>query len=321
MDKKIIVWDLFGGGHNSIYNALKQCDMLNDFDIYTFDITNPVHEKQFKVNLAQKNLIDFFAKFPKPDIITASPLCQSFSVILSMKTGGTCFWKLNYKKNKLVFRTIKEFEHLKSGFTKNLNAQTQKFIAQLGKKCINNTIYLIKFFKPKYWYIENPKSSLMWKFIVLNRKDFFNPEIHFFNEASYGKYGFLSAKRTYFLSNIKMNLKKGSCPKKYFIHNNNLNLFEFPNIKIKIGKTDRSSKLLDLEEIKKIADKNQGFIKIPKKTQKNKMTDFQISEANLSSSIPKKLIIDIFKHFYPEIFLKQNQHLDIYIQEKLFRSV
>jgi site-specific DNA-cytosine methylase len=36
------------------------------------------------------DLIREFDKYPTPDIIVASPLCQSFSLMLSMKGGGTC---------------------------------------------------------------------------------------------------------------------------------------------------------------------------------------------------------------------------------------
>lgn len=89
MNKKI-VWDLFGGGQNSVYNALDK----NEYDVYTFDLVpEPEHNKQFVIDLAQDfhNLKEYFSKLPKPDIIVASPLCQSFSSILTMKGGGLAF--------------------------------------------------------------------------------------------------------------------------------------------------------------------------------------------------------------------------------------
>ena len=36
---KIVVWDLFGGGQNSVYEALKDNSV---YDIYTFDVTKPL---------------------------------------------------------------------------------------------------------------------------------------------------------------------------------------------------------------------------------------------------------------------------------------
>ncbi|MBR4485837.1 hypothetical protein IKS57_00430 [bacterium] len=61
------------------------------FDVFTFDITEPQHQNQFKMDLAQDNIIECFKHYPKPDIIVASPLCQSFSVAISLPGGGTCF--------------------------------------------------------------------------------------------------------------------------------------------------------------------------------------------------------------------------------------
>ena len=99
---KIIVWDLFGGGQNSVYESLKDNPL---FDVWTFDITEPTREQHIKQDLTVNNIIEVLAAYPKPDIIVASPLCQSFSSILSMKGGGTCFWKkenVNLFKNMLV---------------------------------------------------------------------------------------------------------------------------------------------------------------------------------------------------------------------------
>jgi site-specific DNA-cytosine methylase len=61
------------------------------YDIYTFDVTKPTRPHHYKIDLAQENIIDAMKKFPKPDIITSSTLCQSFSSVLSMKGGGTPF--------------------------------------------------------------------------------------------------------------------------------------------------------------------------------------------------------------------------------------
>ena len=104
---KIIVWDLFGGGQNSVYESLKDNPL---FDVWTFDITEPTREQHIKQDLTVNNIIEVLENYPRPDIMVASPLCQSFSSILQMKGGGTCFWK---KENGLlVERSIEEFEAL-----------------------------------------------------------------------------------------------------------------------------------------------------------------------------------------------------------------
>ena len=306
MNKRIIIWDLFGGGQNSIFHALKN---NKKFEIYTFDVVKPQHKNQFVLDLAQKNIIEKLKKYPKPDIIVSSTLCQSFSCVLNMKGGGTCFWKLNNDKNKLILRSKAEFERLKSGFTKNLDAKTQLFIAKLGKKCIDNTISIIKHYKPKYWFIENPKHSLLWKYITLNRKDFYNPQMMFLNEASYGKYGYLTTKATYFLSNVKMSLLKGKIDPPYTVEtdkNGDKWYVLKDDKKVKLRK-DLDSRIIGLANIKKMIKARNvksglgamDFVMRSGKqpTMRNKKTNYQISEATPASAIPPTLINAIFNYF------------------------
>ncbi|MGL4951303.1 MAG: hypothetical protein ACRC4M_05795, partial [Mycoplasma sp.] len=225
--KKQIIWDLFGGGCNSIANALD----LEKYELYTFDVV-PTKLNNFKhknyyyyeldlavgMNFKNKthtvngfdNIIDLFKSLnlPQPDIITSSTLCQSFSNVLSLVGGGTCFWKKEIKDAKLdsnvklLEREVEEFERLKgNGFTKNLSAEKQLFTKRLGEQCVINTVELIKHFKPKYWYIENPLSSLIW-FYIKNNLNFHG----FFNKVSLGAYGYPTDKSAAFWSNIELNL-------------------------------------------------------------------------------------------------------------------
>lgn len=318
---KMVIWDLFGGGQNSVYFSLKEYNLLDKFDIYTFDITKPVHNKQFYLDLSQKNIVEIFSKFPKPDIILASPLCQSFSNVLNMKGGGTCFWKLNSKKNKLIERSVKEFNQLKSGFTKNLKSDVQLFIKRLGKKCIDNTLDLINFYKPKYWYIENPKQSLMWKYIQLNRKDFCKKNLFYLNEASYGKYGFLTTKATYFMSNIPMNLFKGKIDPPYFETIINgvkyYVLKDDSSIKVRRDLNSRMIGISSLQKIIKARNVKSGmggmdFVQRNRTPQqKNKKSNEQICESGPASAIPHKLIYHIFKCFDYDLKLREKKDKSI----------
>lgn len=319
---KLIIWDLFGGGQNSVYNSLKEFNLLDKYEVYTFDITEPTHKNQFHIDLSQDNIINIFQHYPKPDIIVASPLCQSFSNVLNMKGGGTCFWKLNNNKTKLIERSVKEFEKLKNGFTKNLKADVQLFIKRLGQKCIDNVIELIEYYKPKIWYIENPKLSLIWKYITLNKSKFYKKYNCYFNEASYGKYGFLTTKSTYFLSNVKMNFMKGKIDPPYYIKEINgikyYVLKDDPNIKLR---RDLNSRMLGISSITKMLkarnvksgmggmDFVQKSLKSPK--QINKKSSEQICEAGPASAIPHKLIKHIFSYFEFELHKNQNNKINI----------
>lgn len=93
MKEKVIVWDLFDGGNNSVSKSLMN---RSEYEIHTVDITKPERKTQYDVDLSQdfKVLKKFFDKLPKPDIIVASPLCQSFSSVLSMKGGWNLFLKI-----------------------------------------------------------------------------------------------------------------------------------------------------------------------------------------------------------------------------------
>lgn len=289
MGKKII-FDFFGGGQNSVFNTLKEFNLLNEYEIYTFDITPPQHNKQYYLDLSQdiNIIIKELEKFPKPDIITASPLCQSFSCILSMKGGGTCFWKLNNDKTLLIEREREEFNKLKSGFTAKLDADKQLEIKILGQKCIDNTIELIKHFQPKYYYIENPASSLMWKYITLNKKDWFNENPKYLNKANYGQYGFLINKPTIFLSNTKMELKNKKIPKMWDIYTDENNIKwayikDRPDVKTKY----QNSRSFMIASLNKLINKEQYT---------NYGSDKKFSESGPASAIPHKLIKHILSY-------------------------
>ncbi len=232
--KKQVIWDLFGGGCNSISRCIKNNHWENDYIVYTFDVVD-THEQSFRgqlpekeypfqhylnIDLSQKYISEIFQnlidtnQIQKPDIITSSTLCQSFSKVLSMHGGGTCFWKQQVQGDKnspLVERSVGEFERLKKGFTAKLSADKQLFIKRLGQKCVENTVELIRAFQPTFWYIENPDSSLLFQYLQVN--------LHltgFLNVACFGAYGFEQNKSGGFFSNIEIPLNKQKRPPTYY---------------------------------------------------------------------------------------------------------
>lgn len=195
---KKIVWNLFGGLNNSVLNALGN----DDYDIYTFDILEEDKQgrKNIQVDLTANNSITLLAEYPKPDIIVASPMCNSFSRARAYKDGGRGGWVIN-KDNSLSLRTYESWLLNRSEKRKD-KWEGVLDTAILGKKAIEKTIKIIQFFKPKYWYIENPESSLIWKYIE-NNLNFYGIK----NLTKYGNYNFFAEKKTIFLSNKNLNLK------------------------------------------------------------------------------------------------------------------
>ena len=282
--KKFIIWDLFGGGQNSVYHTVQEFNL--PFDVFTFDITEPQHNNQFKMDLAQDNIIECFKHYPKPDIIVASPLCQSFSVAISLPGGGTCFWKK--ENNKLVERNIDEFNNLKQ-FNKRMSKWKDDVMLsrkRLGEKCINNTLALIDYYKPKLWWIENPKSSLMWYYLKNNKG--IN---QFYNSTNYSDYGFLAKKPTTFLSNVKLDFKKQKYFKPKLITENNKKYLLFKNGE-KIEWIDDKSEMLE-----RLNKYSSSTYQENKKQSANDKSNFQIKEAGAVSAIPHKLLADILTQF------------------------
>ena len=345
-NKKIIIWDLFGGGCNSVTRAIKKHNLSDKYYVYTFDVVkthkrsyrgqlNCDFQKYINVDLSQENIQNIFYEFiknnviEKPDIILSSTLCQSFSKVLSMTGGGTCFWKQSIKgdkNSKLVERSIEEFEKLKSGFTKRLNAEKQLFIKRLGQKCADNSVILIKEFKPKYWYIENPDSSMLFQYLNVNLNF-----PGFLNVACFGSYGFPQNKSGGFYSNIKIPLKTEKKPRTYETQWEEVSKEYYENwiqnvnykqkylggsgdkrhvkfIKFSDGTTKYYRRwYVDLGY--KIGDKGHSSLKktsmtLGKLTKQKYLLktigDFntkQISEANKSSHIPDGVIFEILSNF------------------------
>lgn len=202
--KKKIVWDFFGGLNGSLRKALDK----NKYEILTFDILEKTKDgkENIVIDLANENinhLINILKSYKKPDIITASPMCNSFSAARRYKDGGTGGWEFANDKKTLILRTKDSFE-LNKSIKRNDKWDGITERAKLGKIAIENTFKIIEYFKPKYFYIENPKNSLMWNYIKYN----LGIKKYFKNPARYGSYdNFGMKKDTIFLSNIKLFLR------------------------------------------------------------------------------------------------------------------
>lgn len=193
---KKIVWDLFGGLNGSVGSAIG----YDKYEIYTFDILPKTKDGRdnIVIDLAMEDtdkLLQLMSKYPKPDIIVSSPICSSFSIATAMK-GGNASWKFGLN-DKLYYRKPTDYVNVRFNYNTQLNKAKQ------GAYSIKNTIKLIIKYKPTYWYIENPQTSLIWRYI--NNNLLFNKG--FKNLTYYGLYGFEAKKPTIFMSNLKLNLK------------------------------------------------------------------------------------------------------------------
>lgn len=189
---------------NSVYHALKY---FKNVEIHTFDINEKTqHPNQYVVDLTTPNIIEVMSNYPQPDIIFASPLCQSFSWLMHCE-GGRLGWKLCENEQIYKVRELQDIQYQidKNGFFKQNKAQSIQDRAILGGRLLNACIALINHFKPSFFYIENPEKSLMWDFIDKNIPSFAG---FYKNRAEYSSYDLSKTnKPTIFYSNCKLDLK------------------------------------------------------------------------------------------------------------------
>lgn len=223
----MIVWALFDSGNGCYTLAFKQWIAYRTTDSQIIPIGIDVVGRKgdfIELNLANYN--DLFGdntmwqildRLPKPDLIIASPPCESWSVASSMFNGnaswkkGTCY---ALGETTFIPRGRREYK-MKSASGREVQFKFKRSFLQRinGELTIFNTLRIISKYKPKVFIIENPKLSRIWKYIdeVLGIK------IPYRNDTYYSAYGFDIHKPTSFHSNIDLELiaDKGEANKKW----------------------------------------------------------------------------------------------------------
>lgn len=205
----MIVWALFDSG-NGCYK--KTAQSMHDIEVYSIGLDREnKHDHFINLNLADYSymfgnnaLYDKLDELPKPDLIIASPPCESWSVASSMKNGNAC-WKYDIIENlfgemrgsTFVVRDYKDYDKYQ------YYAERQLLTRINGELCIYNTIQIIKKYNPKCYVIENPAYGKIWEYI----EKILGFDIPYENLAYYSNYGFDYQKPTRFSSNVNLMLK------------------------------------------------------------------------------------------------------------------
>lgn len=201
----MIIWSLFDSGNGCYSKVLKSKEGVKNISIgIDKEQANTNH---LVINLAdlssyfgKSNMIKELEKIPKPDVIIASPPCESWSLGSTM-TGGNACWK--HTKGK-------EFIIRKEGDYLNIQYKMEKsFYNRInGELTTFNLIKIIKHFEPKVYIIENPAYSKIWEYI----ERVLSFHIPYDNLTYYNNYGFDIKKPTKFKSNINLNLNSDRKP-------------------------------------------------------------------------------------------------------------
>lgn len=207
MDKKMVIWALFDSGNGCYAQAAKK---FKNIDIYPIGIDIERKNSHFiELNLADYSrlfgksvLFQSLDQLPKPDVILASPPCESFSVASAMWGGNACWKQEMSEGSRFVIRNKKDYD-VPQVKRQHFRYEKSFFNRINGELCIYNTIEIIKRYEPKVYVIENPLSSRIWSYIS-SVLDF---QIPYDNPTYYGNYGYPVKKPTKFKSNIELGLK------------------------------------------------------------------------------------------------------------------
>jgi hypothetical protein len=186
------VLELFSGTH-SIGVVAKELG----FDVVSLDRDLDANSKIYKEYTSphhiKKDILEWDYKkdynVGEFDIITASPVC--------------CMWSMI--RNCWIGRKFKNSSEVVSRQT--LDRDMDKF----GKPLVDKVFEIIEYFKPTYFWVENPKTSKMWNYIKTKYPQYENNQYLLFDYCKYSDFGY--KKPTIFLTNIKITPKicKNDC--------------------------------------------------------------------------------------------------------------
>ena len=216
--KKMVVWALFDSGNGSYFKGANSLNSSGGANIEIYSVGIDIENKNnhfinldladYKRLFGDNTLFDVLDKLPKPDLVIASPPCESWSNASAMENGNAC-WKRNDVSDSLFAPqvrpspfTIRANQDYESAY---INYQyDRQFLKRVnGELTAFNTIEIIKRYRPQFWVIENPAADRLWPYI----EDIIGFRIPYKNLARYNNYDYPLQKRTIFGSNIELNLK------------------------------------------------------------------------------------------------------------------
>jgi len=245
MKKKMIVWALFDSGNGSYIKAINTLNSSGEADIEVYpmglDIENknnhfiPLNLADYSRIFGNNKLFDSLDALPNPDLIIASPPCESWSRACAM-ANGTAYWKREDLSDSLFTPQKKPSPFTIRPKQDFIDAYHDYDFEKLHMKRINgeltafNTIQIIKRYKPQYWIIENPATSKIWEYI----QDILGFSIPYFNLTRYNNYDYPLQKLTKFAGNIFLGLNADIKPAKTTLTNFTKSYNERSNIPQKL---------------------------------------------------------------------------------------
>lgn len=206
------IWGLFDDGNGCYRQAVDEYNVNvgGQHTITSIGIGEACIKQDLSINMLHNPNVLWgkLDKLERPDVILASPPCESWSVASAMKDGNAC-WK---QEKDMIVNIFGEYEQ-GSRFTirnyidyENYQFKYDKsFLTRInGEMCIYNTLKIIERYRPKIYIIENPAYGRIWGYI----KEVIGFNIPYENLTYYNNYDYPIKKPTKFGSNIDLKLLK-----------------------------------------------------------------------------------------------------------------
>jgi len=181
----MVIWSLFDSENDTVKNTLPS------LEVYSFGIGLGNTHIHLDLSNFERAIFEL-DKYPKPDIIFASPPCETWCFVsvgskrhFTAEPGINLYWKNKWTAFNF---TNEHIERLKNGIS-----------------TLETTVKIIERYKPRYWFIENGTRSLAFAYLkeVLGLTGYKNL-------TNYYSYGFNYLKPTTIYSNILLQLKNNS---------------------------------------------------------------------------------------------------------------
>ena len=187
---KKVIWSLFDSE-----TAITQELNSDEYIVYSIGLpsSSAVTDNFINMDLSKRSCLSKLEKLPKPDIIFASPPCETW---VTLNIGNVKFFKRNYNEHNLYWQ---------KNFKANNYMIKHRVLRLFGQKTAYFTAEIIKKFKPELWCVENGNSSLIFKYLNKYHKLQGNQNKTYY--SSYDNINF-GLKPTTIYSNLKMNLRK-----------------------------------------------------------------------------------------------------------------
>jgi DNA methylase (fragment) len=158
------IWGLFDDGNGCYKQAVDEFNMNEggQHKLISIGIGDACIKQDLAVNTLHQPMAlwDVLDRLEPPDVILASPPCESWSVASAMKGGNAC-WKQEQGITTSLFGGYEESSKFtirnKDDYSNYQFKYDKSFLTRInGEMCIYNTLKIIDHYKPKIFVIENP---------------------------------------------------------------------------------------------------------------------------------------------------------------------